>query len=234
MAENWNDYQEEVAEFFRSLGLEAQTNFTLQGVRTKHDVDVLVKSHHVGFDITWIVECKFWNSKVSKLHVLALREIVADVGADRGILLAESGFQSGALEAASLTNVHITSLANVQSTARAEIFSMRLRELYDRVEICRARYWHISKDRRIEVGLRSEVGQFGYSGARVVDLADDLLQKAFRGIYPVEPDPMMRMSAPSLPAQFATVEELVAATDAIVQDLESRLNAYEASTRNQP
>ena len=90
MAENWNDYQEEVAAFFRSLGLEAQTNVTLKGVRTKHDVDVLVKSHHAGFDITWVVECKFWNSKVSKLHVLALREIVTDVGVDRGILLARA------------------------------------------------------------------------------------------------------------------------------------------------
>lgn len=229
MAENWNDYQEEVAAFFRSLGLEAQTNVTLKGVRTKHDVDVLVKSHHAGFDITWVVECKFWNSKVSKLHVLALREIVTDVGVDRGILLAESGFQSGALEAASLTNVHVTSLANVQNTARAEIFSMRLRELYDRVELCRARYWQIPKDRRIEVGLRPEVGQLGYRGARVVDLAEHLLQKAFRGIYPIESDPMMRMFAPSLPARFTTVEQLTAATDAIVQELETRLNAYEAS-----
>jgi hypothetical protein len=37
--------------------------------------------------------------------VLALRQIVTDVGADRGILLSEKGFQSGAVEAATLTNV---------------------------------------------------------------------------------------------------------------------------------
>ena len=95
----WQQYQEEVASYFRSLGLDATTDVTITGVRTSHDVDVLVKSRHVGFDITWIVECKHWASPVSKLHVMALREIVADIGADRGILLSESGFQSGAIEA---------------------------------------------------------------------------------------------------------------------------------------
>ena len=74
-------------------------------MRTTHDVDVVVRSKHVGFEILWLVECKHWKTSVSKLHVLGLREIVADTGADRGIALSESGFQSGAVEAANLTNV---------------------------------------------------------------------------------------------------------------------------------
>jgi len=61
---NWRDYQEEAAEFFRSLGLEAETDVTIQGARTKHDIDVLVRSHHAGFDVTWLIECKHWKSKV--------------------------------------------------------------------------------------------------------------------------------------------------------------------------
>jgi hypothetical protein len=97
MATNWKEYQEEAAALFRSMGLEAATDVTVRGVRTAHEVDVVVKSHHAGFDVTWLVECKHWTSRVSRLHVLALREIVADAGADRGILLCEAGFQSGAL-----------------------------------------------------------------------------------------------------------------------------------------
>lgn len=112
MATDWRDYQEEAAALFRSMGLDAVTNETIQGVRTKHDVDVVVRSHYAGFDVTWLVECKHWKSPVSKLHVLALREIVSDTGADRGILLCEVGFQSGAIEAANLTNVQVTSLLN--------------------------------------------------------------------------------------------------------------------------
>ena len=156
MAISWKEYQEETASFFRSLGLDASTNVSVEGVRTTHDVDVLVKSHHVGFEITWLVECKHWKTRVSKLHVLALREIVADVGADRGIMLSEAGFQNGAIEAANLTNVQVTTLAEVSATAKNDIYSMRLRELYDRIEKCNDRYWDIHKDQRIEHELRPE------------------------------------------------------------------------------
>lgn len=151
MATTWEDYQEEAASFFRSLGLEATTNVRVNGIRTHHDIDVLVKSHHAGFDIIWLVECKHWKNPVSKLHVLALREIVTEIGADRGILLSESGFQSGAIEAANLTNVHITSLAELSLSASKDIYSMRLRELYNQVEICNERYWNIPKDERLSM-----------------------------------------------------------------------------------
>lgn len=81
MADDWREYQEETAEFFRSLGLTAETDVTLTGVRTTHDVDVVVRSKHVGFEVLWLVECKHWKSPVTKLHVLGLREIVSDLGA---------------------------------------------------------------------------------------------------------------------------------------------------------
>ncbi len=83
MATDWKGYQEETAEFFRSLGLSASTDVTLRGVRTSHDVDVLVTIDVAGFSVKWIVECKHWKDAVNKLHVIALREIVADLGADR-------------------------------------------------------------------------------------------------------------------------------------------------------
>ncbi len=232
MATDWKEYQEEAASFFTTLGLDAQTDVTVHGVRTTHDVDVLVKSHHAGFDVTWIVECKQWNSRVSKLHVLALREIVSDVGADRGILLAERGFQSGAVEAAALTNVHITSLADVRNTARTEVFSMRLLELYDRMEIAREQYWHIPKSQRIDYGLRPEVGDIGYSGAAMIDLIDNLLKKAFRGIYPIYPDEMLRFRGLQLAAPFDSVETVVAAVESLIDELEAKLEACIAACRS--
>jgi hypothetical protein len=228
MADTWKEYQEEAAAFFRTLGLDAETDVTVQGVRTKHDIDVLVKSHHVGFDVAWLVECKHWKTKVSKLHVLALREIVADVGADRGILLCEVGFQSGAIEAATLTNGHVASLADVRKTASTEILSMRLRELYDRIEACRERYWNIPKEARIEHGLRPDTGEWGYSGARVFELAGDLLTKAFRGTYPIECEILAALCTPGFPRQFTTIEELVAVVELMIGDLEARLIAYGA------
>jgi restriction system protein len=225
MAADWREYQEKAAGFFRSLGLEAATNVTIKGVRTNHEVDVVVKSRHVGFEIAWIVECKHWKSRVSKLHVLGLREIVADVGADRGILLAESGFQSGAAEAAALTNVQLTSLSQAQREASAEVFRMRLTELYDRVEVCREQYWDVPKDVRIDHRLRPDAAEGGYSGAAVISLTADLLRKAFRGNYPFEADYMWKHAVPGTPAIINSVEELVAHVEPMVHELESRLES---------
>ncbi len=114
--------------------------------------------------MVWIVECKQWNTPVRKLHVLGLRQIVSELGVDRGILLCEAGFQSGALEAATLTNVHLTSLATLRGTTTIEITAMRLRDLCDRTEACRVRYWGLSKEARIKAGLRPEAPEVGYSG----------------------------------------------------------------------
>lgn len=231
MAIEWKEYQEEAAAFFRSLGLDAATNQTVKGIRTKHDIDVLVKSRHAGFEVTWFVECKFWRERVSKLHVLALREIVSDCGADRGILLSESGFQSGAIEAANLTNVQVTSLQELSETTRAEISEMRLRDLYDRIESCNERYWEIPKYERIEYGLRLAVPEVGYSGARVVELCRDCLSRAFRGVYPYKVDALPILDDAELAKAFESPESVVATLEPIIQELERKLSECEAATR---
>ena len=225
MADNWKDYQEEAAALFRSLGLNATTNVLVNGVRTSHDVDVMVKSTHVGFEVMWIVECKLWKTPVSKLHVLALREIVSDIGADRGILLCETGFQSGAIEAAQLTNVQVTSLASVTQSSRHDIYSMRLRDLHYRIEVCNDRYWDIPKERRIETGLRGDVGQMAYSGARTVETVRDLLARALRGNYPFRCEAIGALIDPGLPEQFHSAQQVFDVAGPMVDDLEGRLDA---------
>jgi pyrimidine deaminase RibD-like protein len=60
---------------------------------------------------------------------------------------------------------------------------VRLPELLDRIESCKQRYWDISKNQRIEWGLRPEVRAGGYSGDVVIGLVEQLLLQALRGLY---------------------------------------------------
>lgn len=224
MTAAWQNYQEAAAAFFRSLGMDAETDITVQGIRTKHDVDVLVKSRHMGFDVTWIIECKCWRTPVSKLHVLALREIVADTGADRGILLSESGFQIGAKEAASLTNIHLQSLAESEAAASAEVVAMRLAELNDRVQKCRFLYWELPMYLRINYGLRPDAGGLGYLGDAVIKLAESTILKALRGAYPFEADYLSRAAASSdFPEILTSAEQVVAQLLPLIAELEGKL-----------
>lgn len=234
MATDWKGYQEETAEFFRSLGLSASTDVTLKGVRTSHDVDVLVTIDVAGFSVKWIVECKHWKDPVNKLHVIALREIVADLGADRGIILCEVGFQSGAIEAANLTNVQVSSLAELSIESKDAIASARLRDLFDRTESCRNRYWDIPKGIRIDTGLRPDLGDADvYSGAFVTEVTEKYLTRAFRGTFPIPVDPFdtMKFSRP-LPEILANPGEVLAAFDYIILELEEKLNAAEAAMKS--
>lgn len=223
MEGDWKDYQEDAATFFRTLGLSAETDVRLQGVRTSHDIDVVVKSAHVGFEVTWLVECKLWKTPVRKLHVLGLRQIVLDLGADRGILLSESGFQAGATEAATLTNVQLTSLAALVESTKHDVFAMRLRELFDRVETCSERYWDISKADRIEMDLRPALGGFGYSGDHMIAYCRDLLSQTMRGRYPIALESAQVFAYPHLRRDFAGPDEVVPVLEQLIAELEGRL-----------
>ncbi len=115
---NWRDYQEAVAEFFREQGCNADVDKKVRGVRATHQVDVFVSFVRNGVRCTWVVECKLWNSRVPKEKVLALRSVVEDIGADRGILFSESGFQTGAQDAARHSNLTlVSSLEEFKQTA---------------------------------------------------------------------------------------------------------------------
>lgn len=189
---DWREYQERVAEFFRAVGMEAETDVAVAGVRTSHDIDVLVKSEHMGIMVTWIVECKRWNRAVPKDKVLTLRSIVDDVGADRGFIMAESGFQSGALEAALLTNVTLTSLAEMKERLRFEVSRVETLRVLGRVDDCRSRYWEMPKEHRIDYGLRPDVTDpSGFSAVRVLDSIEVLVtQTALHG-FPVAYDEVL-------------------------------------------
>jgi len=220
---DWKQYQEDAASFFRSLGLEAETDVTIEGVRTKHNVDVLVKAHLVGFDVLWAVECKHWQTSVSKLHVLGLRQIVNDIGADRGILLCEVGFQSGAAEAAGLTNVHLSSLAELKGRTSQEFSAVRLRDLYDRFARAREQYWDIPKSVRIAMGLRQEYG-YWYSGFVVLKFMDEILAKALGATFPISEVMMPGPQGGSLPT-FSSPEELIGTLEPMMCELEEKLGA---------
>jgi restriction system protein len=223
MAVDWQRYQEQAANFFRSLGMSADVDVTLQGIRTTHDIDVVVRSKYVGFELLWLVECKHWKSPVSKLHVLGLREIVTDLGADRGILLCEAGFQDGAIEAANLTNVHASSLATLSMETRKDVLGMRLRDIADRVAIAKALYWDLGKSYRIKVGLRAEAFEHSYSGTLILQYSEALLAEARLERYPIQMGEFGRLTGFDLPEIYGNLDEVAVALDPMIADLERRL-----------
>ena len=123
---SWREHQAEVAEFFRSLGLEVRTDERLKGLQSIHDIDVVVRGQHVGLHQLWLVECKHWSLPVGKVNVAALAAIVRDVGADRGLLLSDTGFQAGAIQLAERSQVTLTSLEELHEQSTGELLLLTL------------------------------------------------------------------------------------------------------------
>jgi hypothetical protein len=129
----WKEYQDRVAAFLSQLGLQVQVDETIRGARAAHDIDVTARMSIAGVNQLWLIECKSWKRRIPKERVLTFRGVIEDIGADRGLLFSESGFQAGAALAAQHTNVTLTSLAQFEQDFPAEVASGKARVLDERI-----------------------------------------------------------------------------------------------------
>ncbi|NOX42365.1 MAG: restriction endonuclease [Gammaproteobacteria bacterium] len=112
---NWREYQIKTAEFFSGIGLHTKIEYEVVGVRGKHEIDVYAVGEFSGIEFKWVIECKAWKTNIPKEKVLALSAIVQDVGADRGFLMSEVGFQSGAIRSSQTSNITLTSIEDLSA-----------------------------------------------------------------------------------------------------------------------
>jgi hypothetical protein len=123
----WEQYQHQAAGLLRELGFSAEVDTRLTEANgAAHAIDVAARRTVAGVNLLWIVECKLWDKPVPMEKVLALRSLVLDLGADRGLLMSESGFQSGAIRTAIQKNITLTGLDDLRASAADEILAARV------------------------------------------------------------------------------------------------------------
>lgn len=186
----WYKFQEDIRNHFESMGTDAKTNVKVTGVRGEHDVDVLVKSKFLGRDITWIIEAKKWNSNVPKEKVLALQSIVLDLGADRGFIISEKGFQSGAHQAAENSNVSLVTYSELVSSTQ-ECMDLEILKHYEqRYEILVARYGAHPKRIRRDYNLRHDICPplSPFSGGTLLRYVEKVMESIKNRDYPIDTD----------------------------------------------
>jgi hypothetical protein len=121
----WLDYQERVGSFLASLGFTVRVGEKIRGARGQYEIDVVARHSKAGFSQLWVVECKLWTNPVPQAQVLTFAAIVDDVGADRGIFVSESGFQSGARSVVDRRNISLVTFQQLKDGAAAEIDAVR-------------------------------------------------------------------------------------------------------------
>lgn len=174
----WQAYQDSCALFFRKLGFKADVEAKVDGARGSHKVDVFVTGSVHGITFRWVVECKHWKTNVPKEKVMALMSIIQDIGADRGFLLSETGFQSGTIRAARRTNITLSSLDDLKLEAHATLIRDDVTRLLGRRDLIHKRLWGLHKATGDYMSdFMKPIGEISF-----VDLA---LDEGLRGEFPV-------------------------------------------------
>jgi Restriction endonuclease len=198
----------------------------------KHLVDVSVRFSRFGLHQHWIVECKYWKSAVPKEKVVALKSIVEDTGADRGILVSESGHQSGAIDAARLTNITLISLKGLRDVARADLLSLGLSEIHRRAAQMKDYVFSFWMTVRHAGGYSESRMRAGIDGALAIRIGGAVsilgmgLEQAMLGRFPA---PLPVLDDGNRLARANNLDEFVAAAS----DLLDRLDVQVAELRKQ-
>src|SRR5690606_19469117 len=104
------DYERAVEDLVRASGHEV-LNWQVkhldpvEGVDGTYIIDVTVRFRLMGADFLMLFECKRHASPVKREHVHVLRDKLQSTGAHKGVVVAASGFQRGALEYARIHGI---------------------------------------------------------------------------------------------------------------------------------
>jgi hypothetical protein len=108
MPQSWQQLQTLTADVLKDCGFTVETEKTIGTVRGKVEVDVFAEKQLV-YSPKVVCECKHWQTAVGQNIVHAFRTVMNDCGASYGYIISKEGFQKGAYEAASNSNISLFS-----------------------------------------------------------------------------------------------------------------------------
>jgi len=101
---NWKDYEIYIHKHFKRQFPDATIthNVSCVGIisKTKRQIDILVEGKIAGFELSVIIECKYFNRKVNVKHVESFLSFLNDLKASKGILITNEGFSKAAFNRA--------------------------------------------------------------------------------------------------------------------------------------
>lgn len=217
----WSDYESAVAESFRALGFDVSLRETVTGARGKHVLDVVARLTTASISQLWVVECKLWKSAVKKSAVLTFQQIVQDVGADRGFVFAEAGFQAGAVRGIDKTNITLASLDDFTENTAAERTKLLLFVLEARTE-------NAISDLHALSGPSGNGSRRFYDPDHISTLGRLSTESALRAVRRGSERFSLAPPDSEAPVEVATWEDFVARTEKVLRHAEAYIQAWQA------
>jgi restriction system protein len=109
----WQALEARVAQVLDECGYDVEVQKKVPLARGDVNFDVWADDHSSPPNVI-AVECKHWATAATKNVVHGFRTVVGDSGANTGLIVSTAGFQQGAVEAATYSNVRLTSWVEFQ------------------------------------------------------------------------------------------------------------------------
>ena len=97
---DWKEYEIYITRHFQKLFPDTpiQRDVRREGIisKTKRQIDILIEGKVAGFDLTIIVDCKYFNKKVNVKGVESFLSFLQDLKASKGILITNIGYTKAA------------------------------------------------------------------------------------------------------------------------------------------
>ena len=97
---DWKEYEIYITKHFQRLfpKTSIQHNVRREGLisKVKRQIDILIEGKVAGFDLSIIVDCKYFNKKVDVKEVESFLSFLQDLKASKGILITNNGYSKAA------------------------------------------------------------------------------------------------------------------------------------------
>jgi len=108
VVEDWGGFEKLVAKLHETGTASVEHDVTLTGQSgAPRQIDVLVRHREGMYEHAILVECKYWQVRVTRLHVDALVTAVRDIRASKGVIFSVEGFESGAVTQAEHAGIEL-------------------------------------------------------------------------------------------------------------------------------
>lgn len=159
---DWLDLQNKVAYILNSCGYTVETPKKIRTARGEVEIDVYANDS----DISVVCECKYWESNIPQNIIFSFRSVVGDIGANKGIVIAKSGFQSGAYENIRNTNIELKTWEDFSEQCVEKYLKTNIKKLLKmksrlfRLASHKSEYWKyydsLDEDKQKEVDILSD------------------------------------------------------------------------------
>lgn len=223
---DWKAYKQAAALPFEVLDCQVAVEKTVEGSRGDHRIDVWIQAQQYGVKTCCIIDCRHWDTPVTKAEVMALKQVMKDVKGDRALMLSNAGFDSGATKAARSTSITLTTLEAIQETAELELTRTTLISLENRITKLKQSLERLSESVQVASGIWQSLPKPGVDAGWVAKTTEALeaIKFGFAKARLQQPPYFVQKDETSgQPLLVATIEEFVTQAVVLIEVAESKL-----------